>query len=315
MPADHLTQPAARLTALVEAALAGQPAAPPDIHPTDLHAAVHAYRTAGRAALQQHTDRAWFHARVQPSDWASAENAFRTQIGPHLDDLTGSDAGWWFLRKHPCWRIRIHTPDHQRAAGLLDELTGSGVIAGWTPGVYEPEVAAFGGPAATDVVHDLFCRESRALLTYTRHDPPPIGRRELSLLLLRELADRACLDWFEAGDVFDRVAQMRPTPHGAEAERIDGLAQQMRLLLALPPDARGALFSPGGPCHDAAPWLHAFTHAGQQLGELAASGRLDRGIRVVLAHIVIFHWNRLGLSAITQGVLAHAATAAFIPRS
>ena len=32
-------------------------------------------------------------------------------------------------------------------------------------------------------------------------------------------------------------------------------------------------------------------------------------------HVVIFHWNRLGLSVTTQGLLARAATAAFLPRS
>jgi hypothetical protein len=38
-------------------------------------------------------------------------------------------------------------------------------------------------------------------------------------------------------------------------------------------------------------------------------------VRAVLAHVLIFHWNRLGLSAAAQGILARAATAATLPRS
>ena len=58
----------------------------------------------------------------------------------------------------------------------------------------------------------------------------------------------------------------------------------------------------------------AFIRAGKLLGEAAATNRLDRGLRATLAQIVIFHWNRLGLSASAQGILAHAAKAATLPR-
>ena len=85
------------------------------------------------------------------------------------------------------------------------------------------------------------------------------------------------------------------------------------LALAIQPDM--PLFGPAGPVAYAAAWLAAFIQAGQELGEAAATGRLDRGLRAILAQIVIFHWNRLGLSAQTQGILAHAAKAAILPGS
>ncbi|WP_342742822.1 hypothetical protein [Nonomuraea jiangxiensis] len=65
----------------------------------------------------------------------------------------------------------------------------------------------------------------------------------------------------------------------------------------------------------AEPWLAAYEMAGRRLGDAAARGRLDRGLRAVLTHVLISHWNRFGLSAMTQGVLAHAAKAAFLPWS
>jgi thiopeptide-type bacteriocin biosynthesis protein len=61
------------------------------------------------------------------------------------------------------------------------------------------------------------------------------------------------------------------------------------------------------------PWLDAFTDAGRDLGDSARAGELERGLRAVLAHLVIFHWNRFGLPAATQGILARATTAVYLP--
>lgn len=69
----------------------------------------------------------------------------------------------------------------------------------------------------------------------------------------------------------------------------------------------GPLFGPGRPLAFATPWITAFDIAGRTLGGAAASGSLERGLRDILAHHVIFHWNRLGLSARAQSILARAA--------
>ncbi|MFG1904655.1 thiopeptide-type bacteriocin biosynthesis protein [Micromonospora carbonacea] len=320
MSADRLTNEApAAVVALVEAVLAGAAlettAAAAGIAPDELDTAVQTYRAGGIAALEIRHDNAWFQARIRPIDWATAEAVFRTRIGPQLDRLGDSRASWWFLRKHPSWRIRIRTTDHGAVGALLDDLAAVGVIAGWEPGIYEPETAAFGGLSATAIVHELFCADSRGVLAYAGHDQPPIGRRELSLLLLRTLQHHAGLDWFEAADVFDRVAQMRPAPAATESSRVADLAARMRPLLVLPDEARTALFAPDGPLTDACDWETAFADAGRKLGLAAASGRLGRGIRAILAQIVIFHWNRLALPAHAQGILAHAATTAILPGS
>ncbi|WP_049794855.1 thiopeptide-type bacteriocin biosynthesis protein [Micromonospora aurantiaca (nom. illeg.)] len=307
------------MAALVEAVLAGTPmataAAGADVDVDDLDAAVQTYRTAGLTALQRRHDDTWQQALIRPIDWNTAEAVFRSSLAPHLDRLGGGQAGWWFLRKHPYWRFRIRAAHHGAVRALLDDLTADGVTAGWKPGIYEPETAAFGGDTSTAIVHELFCADSRAVLNYTRHHAPLIGRRELSVLLIRTLQHHAGLDWYEAADMFDQVAQMRPVPAAADATRIDRLAAQMRPLLALPANARTAMFTPGGPLSDASGWQAAFAAAGQQLADATHAGRLRRGIRAVLAQIVIFHWNRLDLPAHAQGILAHAATAAILPRS
>ncbi|WP_328468787.1 thiopeptide-type bacteriocin biosynthesis protein [Actinoplanes sp. NBC_00393] len=309
MPADHLTAAATSMIDHVEALLASNLCGlvqQDHDHAADLGEALETYHAAGRAALQRRSEQAWFQAGITPVDWATAEAAFVNQIAPRLDLL----GRWWFLRKHPCWRIRIHDGDHP--AALLDELAAGGVIAGWRPGIYEPETAAFGGLTAIEIVHDLFCADSRGVLDYARHDLPEPGRRELSLLLIAAMQQHAGLDWFEAGDVFARVAQMRPVPDDTSEARIDVLAAKMAPLLAAPPtDTASIVEQELGP--HAVAWLTAFSEAGRKLGEAAAAGLLDRGLRAILAQIIIFHWNRLGLSARAQSILAYAAKTAILP--
>lgn len=322
MPADHLTTAlpsglaAAVLTVLTGADL-DTTATTHALDPADLDDAVQTYQAAGLAALQQRGEEAWYQVRVQFPDWSAAEAIGATQLGPHLDRLhaEGVVAGWWFLRKHPCWRLRLLGADTAAVNHTLGQLTDTGAIARWWPTVYEPETAAFGGPAGMDTIHDLFCADSHGVLDYLRHDTPGLGRRELSILLLSGLMRAAGLDGFECGDVFDRVAQLRPAPADTDIARIGPLADNVRVLLSIPNLADSDLFTPGGPVAHAAPWLAAFRTAGQRLGADAMQGHLDRGLRAILTHVVIFHWNRFGLSATSQGILARAATTALLPRS
>ncbi|MGW3183790.1 hypothetical protein ACWDD9_31420 [Kitasatospora sp. NPDC001119] len=57
----------------------------------------------------------------------------------------------------------------------------------------------------------------------------------------------------------------------------------------------------------AAPWIDTHTLAGQGLRRLAHDGHLTRGLRAVCAQHLLFHFNRLGLPPIAQGVLATTA--------
>ncbi|SCK50844.1 MULTISPECIES: lantibiotic dehydratase C-terminal domain-containing protein [unclassified Streptomyces] len=82
--------------------------------------------------------------------------------------------------------------------------------------------------------------------------------------------------------------------------------QLKKLLLAdLHPD--GPLFAEGSPVSYTTEWVSAFRSTGRALGDAARQGRLQRGVRQTLAYHVIFHWNRMGLSARTQSFLSWAA--------
>lgn len=319
MSADHLTPAPYQLAVGVQAVLAGTDmstaAADCGLDPADLDEAVQTYHAAGLAALEQRAEHAWYQVNVEFSDWSTAETVGTTYLGPRLAHLEGcGELGtWWFLRKHPCWRLRLRGADVAAVNQLLDELTATGAIAHWLPTTYEPETAAFGGANGMDTIHDLFCADSRGVLDYLRHEHPGIGRRELSILLISGLLEAAGLDAFERGDVFARVAQLRPTPTDANTTRIEQLAENVRVLLSVPDLSTSGLFSPGEPAAHASPWLTAFQTAGHQLGTAAVQGQLKRGLRAVLTHVLIFHWNRFGLSATSQSLLARAATSALLP--
>ncbi|NGN91726.1 hypothetical protein G5C66_03090 [Nocardioides sp. KC13] len=313
MPTADLNPPPGRLAALVEAVVSGQSvddiAARSGVDRADLEAAVTIYRLAGAAAVSAAHESPWFHANLTMTDHGAAERDFATLVLPQLDTIPApgdNPSAWWYLRKHPHWRVRILTDTPDLAADVLDRLITSGAISAWKRSIYEPEEHAFGGTIGTQVIHDLFCADSRGVLCYTT-GPQPLGRRETSLLLIGELLHSAGLDWFESADVFARVAAVRPSPATEDQDRTARLASTLRPLLAMPAQGRDELFAPDGLLSQAAAWRNGYLTAGQELRAAADAGVLARGPRAVIAQAIIFAWNRLGLAAHTQGVLAVAA--------
>jgi thiopeptide-type bacteriocin biosynthesis protein len=244
----------------------------------------------------------WLHVQVAFPHWDASGQAMAHAVGPLLDEVT---EGWWFMRKYPRWRIRVHDAPPGAVESALGKAEADGVISGWQPGIYEPEEYAFGGPAGMGIAHRLFCADSRAVLDYLRRDTPQIPEREVSLLLVSALLDAAGLDRFERADVFSRIAALRPRPSAGD-DQMARLTGQLRTLLSVPP-------APALDVVSAAAWLTAFEDAGRCLAQAASAGQLERGLRAVLAHLVIFHWNRLALDAAAQGILAHAARDAYLP--
>ena len=208
---------------------------------------------------------------------------------------------WWYIRKHGVWRLR-YQGDTLVVDDLLDTLPTEGRITGWVPGIYEPETFAFGGPHALEAAHELFHHDSRPILTHAAQPgTPPMRQREISILLCQALMRAAGLDWYEAGDVWARVAEHRqpdPATPAWPPEREPVL--QAALLRLLTVDARAIPAIPTG-------WTAAFEKAGQTLADLAQRGLLQRGPRAVLAHHVIFHANRAGLPVTDQSAIAALA--------
>lgn len=239
----------------------------------------------------------WRHVLIEFTDPTTAEHVAATTLAPAL--ARADLRGWWFLRKSPAWRLRYQQrhPDTTAVDALLDEMAGRGQITRWTRGIYEPETLALGGPLALDTAHTLFHHDSHHVLARAGEQRPGLGRCETTVLLFSAMLRAAGLDWFEQGDVWDRVATLRPTarplgtPHRTTLE-----AAMRRLMTTAPPDPPLART-----------WSAAFDTAGHRLGDLARGGRLQRGLRAVLAHHFIFHANRAGLSAPDQATLAALA--------
>jgi thiopeptide-type bacteriocin biosynthesis protein len=258
-----------------------------------------------------HLDAAWYQVFVGFLDYTAAQDVAATHLAPILDtvEANGLVTTWFFTRKKPFWRLRLTGPDGRDGIEFvhtrLRELTGH--IASVTDTIYEPEVDAFGGPEGMTVAHRLFHADSRRLLAHFRAEDPVIGRRELSVLLCSTLLRNAGQDWYEQGDVWARVAEHQtPLPTGTPPNS-PHLRTQMRRLMTTDTALGGPLFADVGPPAELAAWLTAFAETGRALRNLAADGALRRGLRAVLTHHILFHWNRLGLDPHTKAVLARSA--------
>jgi thiopeptide-type bacteriocin biosynthesis protein len=305
-----------------------QTAAQIPMDPADLADAVEAYRAAGRTALEtQVRHREWFQVRIQFTSWTTAEETAAVRLGPRLQQAqeAGLLTGWWFLRKYPYWRLRCRPGPKSAAADMptiissvLDDFVADGTVDRWQESIYEPEELAFGGAPTMDISHDLFHADSHGTLTYLRHHDPTVsseqnvGRREMAIVLCTALFRGARQDDHEQGDFWHRVAQLRSLAAETPSERLRGMIPGLKRLMALDTSPTSTLFAADGPLPLAVPWAEAFAVAGRHLADAARDGTLERGLRDVLAHHVIFHFNRLGLPADAQAVLARAAREALL---
>ena len=323
-PGDAVTTLEPAVLALLTGVPAPLAAADAAVPVTDLIEAAERYQAAGRAALIRHCSDDWYQVNIEFPDPRQAEHTAATRLEPPLRhaEAEGFLDCWWYIRKTPHWRLRLHAePPHRDnlrhiVTDVLDELTSQRLVVTWTAGIYEPETWIFGGPESMEVTHRFFHADSAHALTYLKGTavhasvrPIPLGVRELSLLVCTALLRAAGQDWHEQGDVWQRVAQMRPLETSGPT---DGLRRKVQRLLALD-TTRGALTVDGHDAPDAMqPWLSAANEAGHALRELARTGTLTRGLRDVLAHHVIFHWNRLGITTAAQAILAHTAASTIL---
>ncbi|MDX8036931.1 thiopeptide-type bacteriocin biosynthesis protein [Lentzea sp. BCCO 10_0856] len=294
-------------------------AAAEQVGPADLADAVEVYRQAGRRALERQQASGWWQVYIQFADWSTSEQVAVDTIVPLLSQAeeNGLISNWWFMRKFPCWRVRLNPSaggqamrDHLAVA--LDQAADDGRISRWWHGIYEAETAAFGGREGMATAHGLFCEDSRAIMRLIRDGDAGLGRRELSLLMCTTLMRAAGLEWYEQGDTWDRVGQERPLPEDVPLDKLTTMASSLKQLMVADTSPNGPLLSADGPLASAAGWADAFRQAGGALGEAARAGSLSRGLRDVLSYVVIFHWNRLGLPARTQSILAWAARTAIL---
>ncbi|MEU6234466.1 methyltransferase, FxLD system [Kitasatospora sp. NPDC047058] len=252
-------------------------------------------------------DPAWIQHDLTAADPDTVEQVAAHHLAPVLafaqDD--GQLDGWWYMRKHGL-RLRYRaTGPVALVTALLDNLAEEGIVERWSPALYEPETAAFGGPEAMDVAHRLFHADSRHLLARAAlPGTPALGRTESVVVLVSAMLRAAGLDWYEQGDVWAKFALQRDTPDPVGPGRARDLTRAAQHLMRL--DTR-ALAHEGQPLAGQGGWIDAFEKAGQDLARLNREGRLTRGLRAVLAHHLIFHANRAGLPLDHQSALAARA--------
>jgi protein-L-isoaspartate(D-aspartate) O-methyltransferase len=251
----------------------------------------------------------WHQYNISFTSHGDGERAAARHLFPALTaaQASGSLGQWWYIRKRPAWRFRYLAPPGPGISALLDHLTSQGEITGWTTGIYEPETTAFGGPDALPAAHLLFHHDSRHILARVAAPPgtPALGKRETAVVLCSAMLRGAELDWYEQGDVWERVARLRTGAGALPAGQVTRLRPAMYRLLTIStrsPDGGQSIAHPGS-----SEWISAFEQTGQALADLARTGALRRGVRSVLAHHVIFHANRAGLPVRDQSILATLA--------
>ncbi len=255
----------------------------------------------------------WHQVNLRFPHWRDAEDALINHIGPLLRDAedTGSIGGWWFVRKGECLRVRLRTSEADGAtATLVSDLTHTlaetTTLTRHAEVIYEPEIHAFGGRGAMNLAHDLFEQDSHFIVRYLAEAQGEDHRKEIGVVLATRLLGAAGLDYYEQGDVWAQVAAHR-TPAELLAPRTGDLLAVQRLITSTG-DADGS------PLADEPEWSIAFEATGFALRDLHDLGRLGRGLRAVLAHHLLFHFNRLGISADHQHQIATAAHKAVFHR-
>ncbi|UCM88937.1 thiopeptide-type bacteriocin biosynthesis protein [Streptomyces marincola] len=296
----------------------GEAAPRAGVSPTRLAEMADRYRSAGLAALDTQPA-GWQQVNIEFADYPTAEHAFRDSLLPSL--RTGPVGAWWFVRKYPCWRLRVQPDTDARSedtvrniAEALDHAASRGVVERWWPSLYEPETVAFGGPYGMTLAHALFHTDSVGVLDYhqqaTDGSGDLLGPKETSFLLITTLLRAAELEGGEQGDIWGRVEASRPLPPDVPRNQIGRMAHPLRRLLTLDTDA---LLS-DGPLTPLRTWFTDVRSTGRALGNAAHAGKLDLGLRSILARHILFHWNRMGFTTRQQSIWARAAREAILGR-
>jgi len=256
----------------------------------------------------------WLYFRVSVPHGAEAHVIAR-EIGPLLNDLTEERAiqGWWWLRKHdvsgPALRVRVLVSAHRRPE--VHETMRRCLLASqreFTILRYEPEIRLFGGAAGIKSAHDHFCADSAFLAAWARLDNVPslpVIPAGLSLAFIIRMLVASGLDLFERWDVFDRVYDKRKTTVRA-GEDSSALQSRVDKIIASPLDNIFHLFD--GERRrlivEHAAFLDGFAN---RISSAYFEGRLECGLREFFVPTILFHWNRIGMTALGQFSISRAA--------
>ncbi|MFH1465917.1 MAG: thiopeptide-type bacteriocin biosynthesis protein [Pseudomonadota bacterium] len=207
-----------------------------------------------------------------------------------------SGRGGWYVVKPPGLRLRVRGVSRSGVEALGSDLVGAGVALSWRRGLYEPELATFGGPTGVDLAHRWFEADTRLALAWHASawaDDAAAGALDLSLAALGPLIRATTADNPEAVDLWQRVAaqgrESREGPPGFPAEILAEARQRLERGVPL----AGALRAPVEQALEALARESAALAVAHR--EAVGAGQMRLGLRALAASLVIFHWNRLGL--------------------
>jgi thiopeptide-type bacteriocin biosynthesis protein len=97
--------------------------------------------------------------------------------------------------------------------------------------------------------HELFTADSSAIVQLLNRGQSGtgLGRCGLSVVLGTALLRGAGLEWYEQGDAWHRVTLERPLPHDVADDQVNGLADDIKTLLAADTSPGSGLFQPCAP--------------------------------------------------------------------
>jgi thiopeptide-type bacteriocin biosynthesis protein len=246
--------------------------------------------------------------RREGSMLESARTVFRA-LEPALNTWRSDSRlkHFFFMRKDPGLRLRFLADGtlNNELSALLDSLIDKGAIDVWFRSVYEPESDRFGGAAAMEAVHAWFDTDAAQWMVLDRlrsEGRAAIARDVLCAATALDLVTNAVPDRAEAWAVWRLYASSNGLASGDNT-----MDEQFGDIQFLNSQA-----TPGEQ-----EVLHAYQAANRglssRLSKLTQEGKLNAGIRSVLATIILFHFNRHGLDVAAHNRVAGTMTRALDP--
>jgi thiopeptide-type bacteriocin biosynthesis protein len=222
---------------------------------------------------------------------------------------------FFFVRKPPGARLRFLCPKGEsQVTGelelMLQQLQRQGFVEHFFRSCYEPEQARFGGAEAMSLVHDYFDADTSQWLllqqiSAAKRRSFPAGT--LVTNVLNHLFTAVVGDPAEVWDIWCQCSELAGR-ESFEADE-DYLDPMFASIEALRP-----LASP-----DEMAILDAYESANMTLAtglkQLWSDGKLQRGVRGVLATVAMFGLNRHGIDQNVQSKLVHLIRRGFAARS
>ena len=239
----------------------------------------------------------------------------RTLFGEVLAALpklkrSGALTRFHFVRKPPDVRLRFQAAESEQYLlpflhTLFSRQQRSGAIVSVYRSVYEPEARIFGGFESMEAAHDFFHQDC---MNWIRWDQIPSAERTMTeeplcTAVINDLFERVLGCGGEVWDAWHNLAELTRgcKPFGpAPVRGRESLAEIGRI--ASPPE-RAVLKR----CAKA---NQEFARSIQRVWD---SGRLEVGMRSLLAMIAMFHCNRFGVDGGKQASIAKCATRTWDP--